>query len=303
MGVGAFLTGTALSSYELQWNAGSSPTNPIKVITFSGYTVTETLDLSTSTWQLAVGHPTGMATQTQVALKADTSAMTSALATKQPLLSGTTGVINMPGGGLSLSTASASSGYGIPQWQFVAGTTNLMSFGFTVTANGSNNSPQALVITRVGKVGIGTTTPTQPLDVNGNITCIALAQTSDRSIKENIEDASLDDLQAIFDSSNVKTYTRTDGVDGKRLGFIAQDVKSELPDDIANIVFETRAPAPEGEEGTMLLALDYGRLAACVLWGVCKKQQQAIDALTNRLEVLEGQAKSSQKKPKQKPIA
>ena len=153
-------------------------------------------------------------------------------------------------------------------------------------------------------VGIGTTSPTQKLDVAGSITCLSVIQTSDKSIKENVTDTPLDDLQAIFDSSSVRTYTRTDGVEGKRFGFIAQEIQSQLPSDITNIVFETQVPTREGAEpGEILLALDYSRLASTVLWGVCKKQQQAIDALTNRLEVLEGQAKSSQKKPKQKPIA
>ncbi len=55
-------------------------------------------------------------------------------------------------------------------------------------------------------------------------------------------------MLAIFNSSEVKTYTRTDNVEGVRYGFIAQDVKSQLPSDISNIVFETRAPVQEGED-------------------------------------------------------
>jgi len=149
-----------------------------------------------------------------------------------------------------------------------------------------------------GNIGINTLAPSQKLHVVGNITCLSVIQTSDRSIKENIEDASLNDLQAIFDSSEVKTYTRTDGVEGKRLGFIAQEIRSQLPQDISNLVFETRAPTPEGEEpGEMLLALDYSRLVA-VLWGVNKRQQQAIEALTLRLDSLEGQASKKTAKRK-----
>ena len=102
-------------------------------------------------------------------------------------------------------------------------------------------------------------------------------------------------LQLIFDSSEVKTYTRTDGVEGKRLGFIAQEIRSQLPQDISNLVFETRAPTAEGEEpAEMLLALDYSRLVA-VLWGVNKRQQQAIEALTLRLDALEGKKKKTTK--------
>jgi len=112
-------------------------------------------------------------------------------------------------------------------------------------------------------------------------------QTSDRRIKADIEDASLDDLQAIFEAAEVKTYTRND-VPGKRLGFIAQDIQEELPEDIGNVVFMTY------EEDQPLLALDYSRLVT-VLWGVCKKQKQAIEALKLRLETLEGKKKKAVK--------
>jgi hypothetical protein len=46
-----------------------------------------------------------------------------------------------------------------------------------------------------------------------------------------------------------------------------------------------------------LLALDYARLGSTVLWGVCKRQQQAIEALTLRLDALEAKrpAKKSTK--------
>ncbi len=36
-----------------------------------------------------------------------------------------------------------------------------------------------------GNVGIGTSSPTTPLEVNGTITCVSLTQTSDRNAKEN----------------------------------------------------------------------------------------------------------------------
>jgi hypothetical protein len=105
---------------------------------------------------------------------------------------------------------------------------------------------------------------------------LSLVQTSDESIKTNIEDASLDDLKEMFDATEVKTYTRTD-VPGKRLGFIAQDIQKKKPKDIGNLVFMTY------EEDQPLLALDYSRLAT-VLWGVCKSQQKQIDELIAKVD-------------------
>ena len=106
---------------------------------------------------------------------------------------------------------------------------------------------------------------------SANISCVALTQTSDRAIKEGIKDASLDDLQAIFDNTEAKTYTRTD-IEGNRLGFIAQDIQEKLTPEIGNLVYMNY------ETGTPLLALDYSRLVAC-LWGVTKRLQQRIEAL------------------------
>ena len=104
---------------------------------------------------------------------------------------------------------------------------------------------------------------------------MSIAQTSDRRIKDQTEDASLIDLQAIFDSTEAKTYTRTD-VEGKRYGFIAQDVQAKTPKDITNIVFEQGGEG--GDDENPLLAIDYSRLVT-VLWGVCKNQQKQIDEL------------------------
>ena len=107
-----------------------------------------------------------------------------------------------------------------------------------------------------------------------NISCVALTQTSDRAIKEGIKDASLDDLQAIFDNVEAKTYTRKD-IEGNRLGFVAQDVEEKLTPEIGNLVYMNY------DKGTPLLALDYSRLVCC-LWGVTKRLQQRIEALEGK---------------------
>jgi hypothetical protein len=261
-----------------------------------------------------------------LALKADTSAMTSALATKQATLSAGSN-ISIVGSTISAPTpttisnlVSATSGLslGSSNWPnsvrlhrlacYEASNSNHFygiglhshnttglalwsSTGASVPYSDSTSSAGVqphMFILPSGSVGIGTLAPSQKLHVIGSITCLSVIQTSDKSIKDNIQDASLDDLQEIFDSSEVKTYTRNDDVEGKRYGFIAQEIQSKLPTDIENIVFETRAPTPEGEDpGDMLLALDYSRLAATVLWGVCKKQQRAIEDLSLRLDALE----------------
>jgi hypothetical protein len=110
--------------------------------------------------------------------------------------------------------------------------------------------------------------------ING-ITAANYFSSSDRALKTDIQDASLQSCQEVFDAVEVKTYERTDLAPGKRIGFIAQDIQQSLPAEFANLV-GTR-PSGDGE----LLTLDYSRLV-CVLWGVVKN-------LSSRLEALEEQ--------------
>ena len=59
----------------------------------------------------------------------------------------------------------------------------------------------------------------------------SLTQNSDASLKGNVEDVGLTGCTNMLGNINVKTYTRNDMEEGdKRLGFIAQDVKTYLRD-------------------------------------------------------------------------
>ncbi len=56
---------------------------------------------------------------------------------------------------------------------------------------------------------------------------------------------------------------------GSRLGFIAQDIKANIPVEFDNMIVTT---------SNSLLAVDYTRMV-CVLWGVVKKLQERINTL------------------------
>ena len=88
---------------------------------------------------------------------------------------------------------------------------------------------------------------------------------SDARLKENIREADLEELQAIFDKAVPKCYDRTDVPHKSRLGFVAQD-------------FEGAGVTGSAHREDQELTLDYSRLLA-VLWGVCKKLQARVDAL------------------------
>jgi hypothetical protein len=113
------------------------------------------------------------------------------------------------------------------------------------------------------------------------VTAAQYFSSSDERIKTDVQDASLEACQEVFDAVSVKTYERTD-LPGKRIGFIAQDIEQSLPEEFANLV-GTR----QGKDGQELLTIDYSRIASTILWGVVKLQQAQIADLTSRLEALE----------------
>ena len=105
------------------------------------------------------------------------------------------------------------------------------------------------------------------IETDGDLTYnYGLNALSDARLKENIREADLEELQAIFDKAVPKCYDRRDVPHKSRLGFVAQDFEG------AGV---TGSAHREDQE---LMTLDYSRLLA-VLWGVCKKLQARVDAL------------------------
>jgi hypothetical protein len=120
-----------------------------------------------------------------------------------------------------------------------------------------------------------------------NISCVSLVQTSDEAIKTDYQDPT-EQLLKIFSGAEVVSYLRDD-VPGRRVGFRAQQIAANV-EDVTNLVFMSY------ERDQPLLALDYSRIAATVLWAQCKHQQAQIEALTRRIEALEAPKKKTTKK-------
>ena len=126
------------------------------------------------------------------------------------------------------------------------------------------------------------------ISATSNTTTIhgTFVNSSDRRLKEGIEQADYVECQRVFDNVEVQTYKRNDTETSQhRLGFIAQDVQAALPTKWQNIVrpflFEH-----EDKSREEMLGIDYARLT-CVLWGVLKNQQATIVNLDARVAALE----------------
>ena len=103
---------------------------------------------------------------------------------------------------------------------------------------------------------------------------------SDRKLKDNIEDASTSDALNVLKSVSARTYTRNDLHEdvSSKLGFVAQEVAAALPDEWGNLVNTDG----HSDELGQIMTLDYGRLTA-VLWQSCRSLLARVEALEAQL--------------------
>jgi hypothetical protein len=112
---------------------------------------------------------------------------------------------------------------------------------------------------------------------SGSIQASNFPSSSDARLKDNVLDASLQECERILLSVRPKTYTRNDMNDEPRIGYIAQELDTELSGNFRCIMGESRDDA-----GLKLLTVDYSRLTV-VLHGALLSALARIDALESRL--------------------
>jgi len=129
------------------------------------------------------------------------------------------------------------------------------------------------VETSGGNVGIGTTAPSEKLEVSGNVKATAFYYGSDQSLKTNIKPFDKS-LQKVLNLEPV--YFDYKENNQHSLGFIAQDVEKQFPELVTT------------DSLTGLKSLDYSRLTAPLVMAI-KEQQIQIESQQQQINELKTQ--------------
>ena len=119
-------------------------------------------------------------------------------------------------------------------------------------------------------------------DINStnDITCVAMTETSDERLKENIKVITTK-CSNIVKKVKVRKYTmKNDEKKITNIGFVAQEVKSAIPKEFQNIV----------NENNEYMSLNYGKMTT-LLWKCVQEQMLRIDQLEEEIKELKGKNK------------
>ena len=112
------------------------------------------------------------------------------------------------------------------------------------------------------------------------------AAASDRSLKDDLQDANTEQCLSMLRQVSAKTYTRKDLTDdGPRLGFIAQDVEAACPPLWSNVVSTSTYQWSQAPNGAEIKVLDYARLTS-VLWQCTRDLCRRVETLEARIAQL-----------------
>ena len=157
----------------------------------------------------------------------------------------------------------------------------------------SNNNLSRLDATNTGVDVYGFFTTTNNADIGGNLTCVALTETSDAKLKENIKEVNTKECYKAVKYIKPKTYNFIKDESKKsHIGFVADDIKdAKMPPEWDNIIYYN-------DDGMKLLA--YNKTAV-VLWGCVQELQKEVEDLKKEVKKLKGEASPKAKtKPKTK---
>ena len=136
--------------------------------------------------------------------------------------------------------------------------------GAIVSTVDNGTATERLRVTNAGNVGIGTSSPSSKLHVNGDITATGnITAYSDIRLKDNIE--KIDDALSKVSLLSGYTFDRTDIDTPRQTGVIAQEVQAVLPEAVS-----------ETDDGTLTVA--YGNMMGLMIEAI-KELKAEIDEL------------------------
>lgn len=138
-------------------------------------------------------------------------------------------------------------------------------------------SANRLTITNGGNVGIGFTSTSYKLDVNGTVRCTALTQTSDARLKTNIRPIanaleSTLRLRGVTFDWNRDSFSDKSFPEGRQIGVIAQEVEKVLPELVS-------------KDGQGYESVAYDKLVPVLIEAI-KAQQAKIDSQQKQIDDL-----------------
>ena len=151
----------------------------------------------------------------------------------------------------------------------------------------SNNNLSRLDTTNTGVDVYGILTTTGNAEIGGNVTCVALTETSDSKLKKNIKEANTKECYKAVKYIKPKTYNLTND-EGKKshIGFVADDIKdATMPIEWDNIIYYN-------DDGMKLLA--YNKMSV-VLWGCVQEMMKEITNSKTEVTKLKNKGKGEGK--------
>lgn len=138
---------------------------------------------------------------------------------------------------------------------------------------GTSNINERLRIKYNGRIGIGTSTPSNLLSLSGGAYSngTTWSNASDSSLKRNIENLTKYGLSDVIKMRPVSYYYKSDSTNKMEIGFIAQEMRDIIPEVVS------------GEDGDM--GISYGNLVP-VLVNSIKEQQVEIDKMKEDIKEL-----------------
>ncbi|GMF65751.1 unnamed protein product [Phytophthora lilii] len=137
---------------------------------------------------------------------------------------------------------------------------------------GVNNST-SMILTTTGRLGLG------------YIACTAMAMTSDRRLKRNIQPCPLKRIKRLYDNCDVVLYDwiESENRPGQEVGLIAQDLVSAHLTDLISVFYRDDIQEGEGpsfEPAKTQLNVDYSRIATMPFtFRISKRKDNKYDAV------------------------